>query len=70
MTEPEPAGSRDDHPPRIIGSNEYEFVVIGKHGNDFEVRCSSRVHPSKTTLTYVAARIRDIAHRMEHGDGA
>lgn len=59
------AGSRDDHPPRIIAANEYEFVVIAQPDNHFEVRCSSRTDESQRTSLYVAARMRDIADRLE-----
>jgi hypothetical protein len=61
----EPAGSRDDHPPRIIGAAEYEFVVIAQPEDHYEVRCSAHTSESQRSKEYVVARIRDIAYRLE-----
>lgn len=61
----EPAGSRDDHPPRIIGSHDYEFVLIAEPDGHYDVRCSSQTTEAQRAATYVIARIRDIADRIE-----
>lgn len=66
MTGFDSAGSRDDHPPRIIAAAEYEFVVIAQPDDRYEVRCSSRTEESQRTTAYVAARMRDIADRIEN----
>lgn len=65
MSDVQRAGSRDDHPPRIIAAAEYEFVVIAQPGDHFEVRCSSRTSDEQRAKPYVVARIRDIADRLE-----
>lgn len=62
MTQP---GSQDDHPPKIIAGHEYEFVVIAKPGNHYDVRCSSLASDEQRSQEYVVARMRDIADRLE-----
>jgi len=62
MSEP---GSHDNHPPRIIAGNEYEFVLIAQPGNHYDLRCSSLSTDEQRQLPYVIARIRDIADRLE-----
>lgn len=59
------AGSRDDHPPRIIAGHEYEFVVVAEPGNHYDVRCSGQATAEQREIAYVVARIRDIANRLE-----
>jgi hypothetical protein len=62
---PEPAGSRDDHPPRIIAGHEYEFVCIATPGNHYDLVLSTVADESVATRDYVVARLRDIADRIE-----
>lgn len=62
---PDPAGSRDDHPPHIVAGHEYEFVVIARPGGHYDIRCSSQSDESQRAKHYVVARIRDIADRLE-----
>ena len=62
---PEPAGSRDDHPPRIIAGNEYEFVAIATPGNHYDLVISTSAADEVQSKSYVVARLRDIADRIE-----
>jgi hypothetical protein len=62
---PEPAGSRDDHPPRIIAGNEYEFVAIATPGMHYDLVISTTAPDNVQSKAYVVARLRDIADRIE-----
>jgi hypothetical protein len=66
---PEPAGSRDDHPPHIIGGNEYEFVAVAEPENHYSLRFSSQTAEEQRTRDYVVGRLRDIADRIEATSG-
>ena len=56
-------GSQDDHPPRIIAGSEYEFVAIAQHDGHYELVTSKQ--SQTVSKTYVVARLRDIADRIE-----
>ncbi len=64
MTEPTEAGSRDDHPPRIIAGHEYEFVTIAQPDGHYDLVVSTQCQET-ASKSYVVARLRDIADRIE-----
>lgn len=59
------AGSRDDHPPRIIAGHEYEFVVIAEPEDHYNLVVSTQAEPHQGAKSYVVARLRNIADRIE-----
>lgn len=55
-------GSQDDNPPLILHPGNYEFLAIGRLGDDYSVYRSAE---AGVTNADIAARLRDIADRMD-----
>lgn len=61
------AGSHDDHPPKLLGPNDYIFAAIAEPCGHFRIYRSSRT--PDISATEVARRLRDMADKVDTTPG-